>query len=83
MPFARAAAHAAWHSSVLSQGAPLRNLVERRLPALSSFLGHSLAQEIKWPAVGNRLMSRPISQTITAAATSPTPGTPVSRWTAS
>ncbi len=52
---------------VLSQGAPLRIRVERRLPALSSFRGHRPAQEIRWPAVGKRLMSMPISATITWA----------------
>jgi hypothetical protein len=38
---------------------PRRIRVDRRLPALSSFFGRRPAQEIKCPAVGKRLMSRP------------------------
>jgi len=34
-------------SVVLSQGAPMRTRVERRLPALSSIRGQSPAQEIR------------------------------------
>ena len=41
---------------VLSHAAALRMRVERRLPALSSFLGHRPAHEIRCPAVGKRLM---------------------------
>src|SRR5208283_1237634 len=41
--------------------------VHRRLPALSSFLGQSPAQEIRWPSVGNRPMSTPISAAMTSA----------------
>jgi hypothetical protein len=37
---------------VLSQGAPLRSRVERRLPALSSVRGHSPAQEIEMSGGG-------------------------------
>jgi len=42
-----AAAQAHWMRVVFSQGAPLRMRVDRRLPALSSFLGHRPAHEIK------------------------------------
>ena len=80
--FLRLAAQAHWTRMVLSQGAPLRRRVERRLPALSSLRGHSPAQETRWPAVGNRLMSRPISATMTRAASAPTPGIVVSSSTA-
>src|ERR1700758_2489317 len=59
---------------VLSQGAPLRIRVDRRLPALSSFFGHRPAQEIGCPAVGKRLMSRPISARMTRALNSSMPG---------
>ena len=41
-------------STVLSQGAPLRTRVDRRLPALSSLRGQSPAHEIRWPLVGKR-----------------------------
>ena len=46
-------------------GAPLRILLERRLPALSSLRGQRPAHEIRWPAVGKRLMSMLISEMIT------------------
>ena len=62
------AAQAHWIRVVFSQGAPLRMRVDRRLPALSSFFGHSPAQEIRWPSVGKRLMSMPISATMTLGA---------------
>src|ERR1035441_3069983 len=52
---------------VFSQGAPFFMRVERRLPALWSLLGHSPAQETRWPAVSKRLMSMPISETSTSA----------------
>jgi len=70
----RVAAHAHWTRVVLSQGAPFFMRVERRFPALSSFLGQSPAQEIRSPSVGNRLISRPISDTITSAERLLTPG---------
>ena len=59
---------------VFSQGAPFRMRVDRRLPALSSFLGQSPAQEIRWPSVGNRPMSTPISAAMTSALSWLTPG---------
>jgi len=59
--------------------APLRVRVERRLPALSSFLGHIVAQGSKCPAVGKRALSTPISATKTCAVSSLTPGIVVSR----
>jgi len=52
---------------VLSQGVPLRVRLDRRLPALSSFLGHRPAQEIRSPTVGKQLMSLPISARMTWA----------------
>ena len=48
--------------------------VDRRLPALSSLRGQSPAQDTRWPAVGKRVMSMPISATITRATMSLTPG---------
>jgi hypothetical protein len=48
----RTAAQAAVTRVVLSQGAPWRARVERRLPALSSLRGHSPAQEIRWGSGG-------------------------------
>lgn len=56
-----------------------RSRVERRLPALSSLRGHRPAQEMRWPAVGKRDMSTPISATTTLAVRSLTPGIVVSR----
>jgi hypothetical protein len=41
--------------------------LERRFPALSSLLGQSPAQAISWASVGKRLLSMPISDTITSA----------------
>jgi hypothetical protein len=54
---------------------------ERRLPALSSLRGHRPAQEIRWPAVGKRLMSRPISARMRQALNASMPGMVVRRWT--
>ena len=44
----------------------MRSCVERRLPALSSFLGHKPAQEMRCADVWNRDMSTPSSDTIRA-----------------
>ena len=52
----RAAAHAPWTRVVFSQGLLGRMRVDRRLPALSSRRGPSPAQEMRWPAVGKRVM---------------------------
>ena len=52
--------------------------VERRLPALSSFLGHRPAQETRCAAVANRLMSLPISAAMMRAPSSLIPGMVVS-----
>ena len=52
----------------------MRSCVERRLPALSSFLGHKPAQEMRCADVWNRDMSTPSSDTIAAAAMSLIPG---------
>ena len=60
--------------SGLEPGAPFFMRVERRFPALSSFLGQSPAQEIRSPSVGNRLISIPISDRITSAERRLTPG---------
>jgi hypothetical protein len=49
----RTAAQAALTNVVLSQGAPLRTRVERRLPALSSLRGQNPAQERRWASVAN------------------------------
>jgi hypothetical protein len=46
----------------LSQGAPRRRRVDRRLPALSSLRGHRPAQERRCEAVANLPMSVPISE---------------------
>ena len=62
---------------------PLRRNEERRLPALSSLRGHRPAQDTRWAGVGKRLMSKPISDRMTLAATPLTPGMWVSRATAS
>src|SRR6201981_2308799 len=59
--FARAAPQAHWTSTGLSQGAPWRTRVERRLPALSSSRGTTPAHDNRWPAVGNGVMLGPIS----------------------
>ena len=83
MALARAAHQAVCTSRVFSHGAPWRSLVERRLPALSSFLGQRPAQETRWAAVGKRLMSGPISARMTAAESALTPGMVVSRAAAS
>ena len=61
----RTAAQAHCTSVVLSQGAPLRRRLDRRLPALSSLRGHMPAHEMRCAADGNRLMSIPISETMT------------------
>jgi hypothetical protein len=58
----RVAAQAHWTRVVLSQGAPFFMRLERRFPALSSFLGQSPAQAISWASVAKRLMSMPISR---------------------
>src|SRR6516162_1613137 len=52
---------------VLSQVPPLRTRLDRRLPALSSLRGHMQAHEMRCAAEGNRLMSIPISETMTWA----------------
>lgn len=53
---------------------PRRALAQPRLPALSSLRGHRPAHEIRCPAVGKRLISVPISETMTCAVRSLTPG---------
>ena len=54
------------------------------MPADSSLPGHVPAQEARWAAVGKRVMSAPISSTITSAVRRPTPGMVCSRrdWSA-
>ena len=44
--------------------------------------GENFAHEHKCPAVGNRVMSRPTSAMMIAAATGPIPGITSRRWTA-
>jgi hypothetical protein len=48
--------------------------LDLRLPALSSFFGQRPAHEIGLPAEAKRSISTPISDTITSAASEPTPG---------
>src|SRR5215831_13158258 len=67
----------------LSQGAPRRRRVDRRLPALSSLRGHRPAQERRCAAVANRPMSVPISDRMTWALSSLTPGIVLNCLTAS
>src|SRR5271156_4962328 len=76
--FTRIADQAAVTSVVLSHVPDLRTRVLRRLPALSSLRGHKPAHEMRFPGVENRVMSVPISATITLATTSLTPGIVVS-----
>ena len=64
------------------EGRRLRMRLDRRLPALSSFLGQRPAQETRCPTVGKRLMSPPISARMTWALKSLTPGMVASRRTA-
>jgi len=64
------------------EGRRLRMRLDRRLPALSSFLGQRPAQEIRCPTVGKRLISPPISARMTWALKSLTPGMVASRRTA-
>src|SRR5262245_36739300 len=66
----RAAAQAACTRVVFNQGLLGRVRVERRLPALSSRRGQRPAQETRWPAVGKRVISKPISATKTRATVS-------------
>jgi hypothetical protein len=44
------------------------------LPARSFWPGHNPAQDSEWLAVGNRLMSVPISASMVGAARTPMPG---------
>src|SRR5262249_2808298 len=55
----------------------------RRLPALSSRRGTNPAHETRWPALGNWLMSIPISAITVSTAIAPSPGTSFSRSTTS
>src|SRR6202023_3849634 len=71
---ARVAAQAACTRVDLSQTLPGGRRVERRLPALSSLRGHNPAHETRWPALGKRYMSKPISASRTRAVVSLTPG---------
>lgn len=50
-----------------------------RFPALRWLPGQTLAQEARWAAVGNRLMSVPTSACISSAPRRPTPGISSSR----
>jgi hypothetical protein len=59
------AAQAHCTSVVLSQGAPLRGRLDRRLPTLSSWRGHMPVHEMRCAAEGSRLMSIPTSETMT------------------
>src|SRR4051812_1243340 len=68
------AAIAASLSAALSQREPLRVRPERCLPAERSLPGHCPAQEAKCRALGNTVMSGPISAMITSALRRWTPG---------
>src|SRR5438067_10456633 len=70
-------------SAVRSQASPLRVLPDLRLPALSLLPGHIPAQEARWAAVGNLVISRPISATMVSAVRRPTPGMESRRLSAS
>src|SRR5437764_13819330 len=72
-PLGRDAAHATCTSIDRSHRLPLVVVPLRRLPAVWSLPGHTPAHDARWPALGNRLMSVPISATITSAAWCPTP----------
>src|SRR3954466_7049148 len=74
VPLERAAARAASVNAPCSHLDPLRVLPERRLPADSSLPGHIPAHEARWPEVGNRLMSTPISAIRVSAVLRSTPG---------
>src|SRR5581483_5971591 len=74
-------AHAAVTMGVFSQGAPLRRRVERRLPALASLRGQRPAHDTRGAALGKRVVSTPISATITWATPSLTPGIVISSAT--
>jgi len=76
--FLRLAAQAHWTNRVLSHRSSLRNRVEWRLPALSLLRGHDPAQDKRCPAVGERVMSRPISDKMIHAANTSIPGIVVS-----
>src|SRR6266446_9916605 len=67
----------------LEPGAPRRRRVDRRLPALSSLRGHRPAEERRCAALANRPMSVPISDRMTWALSSLTPGIVLSCLTAS
>ena len=49
-------------------------MVDLTRPADSLLPGQVPAQEARWPAVGNRLMSAPVSATITSAVRVSMPG---------
>jgi hypothetical protein len=70
----RTAAQATSCRVARSHVAPLPVVVGRRFPALSLLPGQSRAQEAKCPAVGNWLMSTPVSAMIAWAARAATPG---------
>ena len=53
------------------------------LPAEELIPGANFAHEARWPGVGNRVMSRPISAMMIAAAVGPIPGISSSRAAAS
>src|SRR5262245_65125905 len=70
----RLAAVAASVSAVSSHLEPWRDAFERRLPAERLLPGHCPAQLARWRAEGKRLMSAPVSATITSAVRRWTPG---------
>jgi hypothetical protein len=75
----RETVHADSHRAERSAASPLRAFPERRFPADSWLPGHMPAQDARCAAMGNRLMSTPISAMITSAVRLPTPGIVVNR----
>src|SRR5260221_4841885 len=72
--FIRRAACAASTKAARTHGLPVRVRPLCRLPALSGLPGPRPTQEARWPALGKRLISLPISAKMTAAVRWPTPG---------
>ena len=69
----RAAEMAASPRVAPGQGLPLPVVPGLLLPADCRALGAYLAQDTRWPAVGNRVMSTPISAMSSCAPVRPTP----------
>src|SRR5205807_885819 len=72
--FFRLAAHDTWHKARRSHTFPFVVRLRLRLPADSSFPGQTPAHDDRWPAVGNCVISTPISATTFWIVWSFTPG---------